>query len=103
VCALPWLGQANEVAGKPDSAIATYERYLALGDPERVLLDGIWRAVILRRLGFLHMRGGNTAKAIERFEQFAMLWKDADPELRPQVEEARAYVVRLRSSGTSPP
>lgn len=34
ICALPWLGRAYEAAGRNDSAVAVYERYLATGDPD---------------------------------------------------------------------
>jgi DNA-binding SARP family transcriptional activator len=99
VCALPWLGQAYEAAGRPDSAAAAYERYLFTGDPYRYVADAIWRAVALRQLGGLHATLGDTARALSRLSQFVELWKDADPELQPQVEQARRRIAQLRGQG----
>jgi DNA-binding SARP family transcriptional activator len=99
VCALPWLGRAYEAAGRPDSAAAVYERYLSTGDPYRYVVDAIWRAVVLRQLGGLHATLGDTARAVSRLSQFVDLWKNADPELQPQVEQARRRIAQLRGQG----
>jgi hypothetical protein len=96
VCALPWLGRAYEDAAQPDSAVAVYERYLNTGDPFRVLSDGAWRARVLRRLGELHAQLGDTTQAVQRLSQFVELWKDADRELQPQVDNARRQLEVLR-------
>lgn len=98
VCVLPLLGRAYEAAGQPDSARAVYERFLSTGDPDRIFPDGIWRAKVLVRLGGLHARRGDRTRAAARFAQFMTLWKDADPELRPQVDDARRRIVELRGS-----
>ena len=39
------------------------------------------------------------AKAIEHYQKFVDLWKDADPELQPKVREARARLDALRRKG----
>lgn len=96
VCALPWLGRAYEAAGRNDSAVVAYERYLATGDPFRASTDGLWRAVVLRQLGNLYAQRGDTAKAIRRLEEFAALWSGADSALQPQVTDARKRIADLR-------
>lgn len=98
VCVLPLLGRAYEAAGQPDSALAVYERFLSTGDPDRIFPDGIWRAKVLARLGDLHARRGDRTRAAARFAQFVTLWKDSDPELKPQVDDVRRRIVELRAS-----
>jgi tetratricopeptide (TPR) repeat protein len=89
VCTLPWLGRAYEAADQVDSAAAVYERYLTTGDPLRVHSDAAWRARILQRLGELHAQRGDTALAVKRLKEFVELWKDADPALQQEVDNAR--------------
>jgi len=47
-------------------------------------------------LGKIHEQMGDTAKAIEHYEKFLTLWKDADPGF-PEVEEARKRLAGLKS------
>ena len=95
----PWRAKALDLANQPDSAIAEFERYLALPDPGfftgRDNLAGTHK-----RLGELYDAKGNTVKALEHYEKFVELWKDADPELQPKVRAARARIDELRRKGT---
>jgi serine/threonine protein kinase/tetratricopeptide (TPR) repeat protein len=47
-------------------------------------------------LGMIHEQQGDTAKAVEHYEKFLDLWKDADPGL-PEVEDARSRMAGLKS------
>jgi hypothetical protein len=38
---------------------------------------------------------GDTTNAIDYYNEFVELWKDADPELQPQVEDVRGRIVSL--------
>jgi len=98
VCALPWLGRAYEAAAENDSAIVAYERYLSIGDPDRIGPDGMWRAITLRRLGEIYAQRGDTTRALLRLGEFVTLWKDADPELQPQVKAAEGHIQLLRAA-----
>ena len=51
-----------------------------------------------RRLAQLEERRGKTQKAIAYYEQFVELWKDCDPGLRPQVDEARTHLAALEKN-----
>ena len=58
-------------------------------------LEAQWYPFVLLRLSQLHASLGHRDKAIEYYTQFIDLWKDADPELQPQVEAAREALARL--------
>jgi len=81
--------------GNADSAVVLYERALAQPSMAALYYDVYWYPFVLRRLGELHEFLGHRQQAIDYYSQFVDLWNDADPELQPQVEEARAAVVRL--------
>ena len=36
------------------------------------------------------------ARAVAHYERFLELWRGADPQLQPSVEEARRAIARLR-------
>jgi len=61
-----------------------------------------------RRLGQIEDKRGNREQAIKWYARFVDLWQDCDPELRPQVDEARARLAALQnpslkaSAGTPP-
>ena len=90
------LGLAFDVAGKADSVIATYERYLATLDGLCTFnADTFWRALILKRLGELYEQKDDRVKAKGYYQQFVELWKTADPDLQPRVVEVRKRLARL--------
>jgi len=73
--ALGWLahlGEVNtaELAFEPAAALRQAEIHEALGEP---------------------------AKAAEQYARFVDMWRDADPELQPQVEEARQRIRELEA------
>jgi tetratricopeptide (TPR) repeat protein len=43
----------------------------------------------------IYERSGDTHRAIEHYRAFVTLWENADPELQPLVEQARAALARL--------
>jgi serine/threonine-protein kinase len=88
-------GSAVDQLGRPDSAIALYQRALSLPSLWGAGYEDYWYPVVLRRLGELHESLGHRDEAIEYYSKFIDLWKDADPELQPQVEEARRALARL--------
>jgi hypothetical protein len=47
------------------------------------------------RLRQIYERLGEPAKAADHYRRFLGLWKDCDPELRSQVEDAASRLARL--------
>jgi serine/threonine-protein kinase len=94
------LGRAYDLAGMPDSAIASYQRYLDRPFLGRLALDALWRARALYRLGELYEERGDRVKAADRYAEFIKLWKRADPDLQPKVTEAKQRLEAL--SGERP-
>ena len=84
--------------GQTDSAIAGFARVIARRDLFTWAGAPLNLPIAYRRLGELYEAKGDTANAIAQYEAFARLWKDADPDLQPQVEEIRSRVQRLRQA-----
>ena len=79
-----------------DSAIAAGEEYYRYPAFDRLDKDAYFRAGITQRLGELYEAKGDLLRALEKYEAFVDLWKDADPELQPRVRDVRARVERIR-------
>ena len=89
------LARAYDRAGAADSAIKYYEHYLTTYDYERYNFDPAYIHVFSKRLGELYEQQGNAEKAAKYYRDFLSLWKNADPELQPQVAEVRRRLSRL--------
>jgi len=88
-------GMVYDRLGTSDSAVALFERALTTPFLSSSGYDVSWYPFVLRRLGELHESLSHRDQAIDYYSQFIDLWKDADPELQPQVETARAALARL--------
>ena len=88
-------GFAYQALGQADSAIASFERFLSLADPQPEL-DGVFRAQVLQRLGELYEGKGQKAKAIDYYSQFTEQWANADATLQPRVREIRDRITKLQ-------
>lgn len=93
---LAQLGRAHDMAGRPDSAIAYFERIVATNRAQP-FFDGVWLPRLHKRLGELHEAKGDTEKAIANYARFVNLWRNAEPELQPQVREVSQRLERLRA------
>ena len=90
------LARAHDLAGHADSAAAYYEKFVSTADAE-AYLDAHWLAPALRSLGELYASKGDNRKAIEQYNRFVEMWRNADPELQPQVKEAQDRLAQLRA------
>lgn len=50
-------------------------------------VDGYQLAGMYKRLGKLYDQRGDCAEALDYYNRFVELWKDADAELQPDVQE----------------
>jgi serine/threonine-protein kinase len=80
-----WLARLMKQLGRPEDA-ARYYRSVWY-DP--------WTSY---QLGKVYEELGEFADARRAYEGFIAAWKNADPELQPKVDEARAAVQRLSSA-----
>ncbi|HSR90717.1 MAG TPA: tetratricopeptide repeat protein, partial [Gemmatimonadales bacterium] len=102
-CALPDLGRAYDQAGQPDSALAVYQR--AADNPGGIITiyqDAFNLEHTYRRLGELYEEKGDRDKALDYYGRFTALWKDADPELQPQVREVKQRMAKLAGEKATP-
>src|SRR5438067_10053237 len=101
ICAYVSLGYAFDRAGVRDSAIGMYERYVETPFSARWTRDRWHLAGVLKRLGELYEARGDRERAARHYTRFVELWRDADPELQPQVSAVRQRLTRLRRPGGS--
>jgi tRNA A-37 threonylcarbamoyl transferase component Bud32/tetratricopeptide (TPR) repeat protein len=93
-CIREAYARAFDAHGMPDSAIVQLEQYVAshspFGWPDNYAL-----ARAYRRLGELYDAKGNRSKAVRYYTAFVDLWKNADPDLQPQVAKARSRLALI--------
>ena len=94
VCTLSNLARAYDKASVPDSAINYYEKALGSTFLYRINTD-MFRAPMERRLGELYEAKGDRVKAAHHYQAFVDFWKDAEPDLQPQVADVRKRLARL--------
>jgi tetratricopeptide (TPR) repeat protein len=96
-CTYAALARAFDLAGMADSAIVTFERYLATPywRPINERSDATHLAGTYKRLGELYEAKGDRQKAASYYSKFVELWKNADPVLQPKVVEVRKRLARL--------
>jgi tetratricopeptide (TPR) repeat protein len=81
--------------GRVDDAVELAERLLGWYDGLRARLT--WNVTIHYVAGKIYQAAGQTDKAIEQFETFLMIWKDADP-IFPEIDDARQRLEILKKS-----
>ncbi len=89
------LAKAYLMSNQTDEAIAVLEKALNRYDPQR-LFEPTASVRGYYLLGTAYQQAGRNAEAIEQFETFLDIWKDADPELT-EVLDARARIEALRA------
>ena len=88
------LARAYQKSGKLSDAIAEYERLTSPGDRgvDRRIIPATYHFL----LGKLYEQTGAREKAIERYQKFIRLWKDADRTI-PELADAKMRLARLTS------
>ena len=101
ICVLPDLARMYEVAGKADSAIATYERYRQSPWEWRFETDQTELGFATKRLGELYQQRGDLVRAGEAYAAVLALWRRADPELAPVIADVRQRLAQVGGAGGS--
>jgi len=81
----PLRARLYDRLGAADSAIAVYERYLAVPSLGRSATDALELGPTLARLAKLYEQRGDTARAAAYDDRLALLWRTADPGIRVQL------------------
>jgi hypothetical protein len=81
--------------GARDSALAAYTGYLEMYWNERAAWDNEQRGPALERVAQLYDAAGDLENAAVYYARFVELWADADAELQPRVEAARARLEEI--------
>jgi serine/threonine protein kinase/Tfp pilus assembly protein PilF len=89
-----FLGKAYLESGKIGEAVAELEKALSRYDDYRVNAPA-WAVKAYYLLGLAYEKSGWKAKAIEKYEEFLDIWKDADPGI-PEVQDAKERLKKLR-------
>jgi len=93
------LAQAYLKAGKLGEAVAVLEQMFSRYDSGRAFcFPGVVKDHYI--LGTAYEKSGWTGKAIEQYQAFLEIWKDADPGI-PEVEDARQRLARLNRVTTN--
>ena len=95
-CGLYILATAYDRAGVADTAVAIYERFVAVTAFDRIWDDGVVLPVVLRRLGALLEASGQGHRAAIYYRRLADLWAGADRQLQPIARDARQRAQRLQ-------
>jgi tetratricopeptide (TPR) repeat protein len=92
-CGFVTMARAHDIAGNADSSVHYWEAYQEsnFGIPS---ID-TQLPIAYRRLGELYEARGDRERAAQYYNEFVELWKDADPELQPQVTEVRKRLSAL--------
>ena len=80
--------------GRLGEAVARLEKRLLKYDEHRAQ-DGIDAVKAYYFLGLAYEKSGWDKKAIEQYEEFLEIWKDADPGM-PEVADAKARLAKLK-------
>jgi tetratricopeptide (TPR) repeat protein len=95
LCEFMPVAIAFDSLGMRDSALAYYEGYVEADWHARLFWDDVTLAPTLERLGQLHDEAGDSEQATIYYARFVELWNEADPELQPRVEAARARLAEI--------
>jgi Tfp pilus assembly protein PilF len=89
-----WLARAYLEAGRLGEAVSEFEKILPRYDEDRSFVL-IWAVKIYYQLGLAYEKSGWNNKAIEKYQEFLDIWKNADPGI-PEVEDAKQRLANLK-------
>jgi len=102
-CLDPYIADAFDRLGQADSALAYLQHWADAGeDYWETGYYTYWPPIAYHRLGELYQARGDTARALVYYGKFVALWKDADAELQPRVQEAKQRMAVLAGEPRKP-
>jgi len=101
-CTAFTVGLAYDRANQPDSAIVEYQRFLTEPGGPTSERDGDDLALVYKSLGRLYEDKGDRANAATYYSKFVELWKNADPDLQPQVADVKQRLTHLKDTEKRP-
>ena len=101
-CTAVNVGMAFDRADMPDSAIAEFRRYLDTPFSDILSDNGDDLAFVYKSLGRLYENKGDRGEAANYYSKFVELWKNADPDLQPQVAEVKKRLTHLTDTEKRP-
>jgi tetratricopeptide (TPR) repeat protein len=90
------LAQAYMTAKRYRDAAAEYESIISMFSENQSFL-AIWSVKSYYKLGLAYEKLGQPDKAIERYEKFLDIWKNADPGIE-EIADARNRLAHLKNS-----
>jgi serine/threonine protein kinase/tetratricopeptide (TPR) repeat protein len=88
------LAQAYLDAGQPNKAVEELEKALSRYDEFRAS-KGIWAAKAHYYLGMAYQELGRDSEAMQKYEEFLDIWKNADPGIK-EMEDAKQRLEQLK-------
>jgi len=89
-----FLAKAYLESGRLGEAVAELEKALSRYDENRAVF-AIWAVKAYYLLGLAYEKSGWNKKAIEQYEEFLDIWKNADPGIK-EVEDAKERLKKLK-------
>ncbi len=89
-----YRAQAFRKLDQRDSAIAMFEKVLAIREPS-LGYSALFRGIAVKELGELYEAKGDFRKAIDYYGLLVEQWKDADPQLQSVVTDVRRRIDAL--------
>ncbi|MEZ4413866.1 MAG: protein kinase [Gemmatimonadales bacterium] len=96
-----YVGRVFDQMNQPDSALAAYDRAMSTTVPVRNAGEARVLGPTLRRMGELYEARGDREQAKEYYSRFVALWRDADSDFQPAVQEIKARLAKLAAEPKS--
>ncbi|HOX19429.1 MAG TPA: protein kinase [Gemmatimonadales bacterium] len=90
-----YVGRVFDRMNQPDSALTAYNRAVNTPMLNRNAGEAGVLGPTLRRMGELYEARGERDKAKDYYSRFVALWRDADSDLQPAVQDVKARLAQL--------
>jgi len=92
------LARAYQESDRLSEAVSEFEKEVVSNYGYGRFFWAIWAVKAHYYLGLAYEKSGWNKKAVEQYEEFLEIWKDADPGI-PEVEDAEERLKKLRVEG----